>query len=535
MTAWIDTALEDMRIRGWAGSYATSYAPNEVKPYGRRAGGNQSSQYERASLVMGRYPNATAFGTGNPDFTAELSYMGSTALADLAARSWSEFLPWSQTYLGDPWGVNHTAGWINNTRVGIWDWQVWMKSASTGQWVLMSGPHDTWGGMAIAPDFSVEDYSGTYGDFRTESNGLQTTRLTYASPTYASYPYWAWHGWAGGVQSLNAPGKGIYGPYDVADVLVSAKMALFVHNTTVADDRDYARFVTALGLDWYTSPRITVYPGMGTSRHKLVTAKYPNFQYIVAHTMTESRLLGSNGYPSYFANLSDSGGGGGTPIETVPTRGNWFAKLTSSANTWTTWDGSGATAPVWTTTSLPAATVGQMTIVQVVATGSPAPTYSKVSGPTWASISSGGVLTYTPDAAGTESITLRASNGSTPDATLTITITSSAPAATVAITSPAPGAFLAGTAATYQWIATGSGTLTWSITGNPSWLTLSSGGLMSVDSSVAAQARVTISVTNGSTSDTVSVLVTVASESAPDTPTDGWTRIERDVQTWVQQ
>lgn len=539
--AWVDVALEDMRIRGVT-DYIASYAPNESRPLGRRANGSLSGQYIRASLVMGRFPNASAFNGTNPDFASELSYRSSANLADLASRSWAEILPWSHVYCGEPWGVSHAPGWVDNTRVLMWDWQVWVKSRQTGQWVRIVAVDD-YDGFFMSPPFDVENPSGVPRDVRLESFGLRSVRLVYGNGApYASAPYWAYHGFAGGVRSLNQPGIGIFGGNDVADVAVSMKTALTLHSTAVTDDRDFSRFVVAVGADYYPTPRVYDYPGVGTSRHKLVRAKYPQFQYVVMHTMTQAQLFAANGYPSAFASLSetygDTGGGGGEPPPPsfiAPTRGRWFAKLTGGLNTWGAWQPSATVAPVWTSTALPGGTVGVQTSAQVFATGTPAPTFSKVSGPAWATVNSAGQVTYTPDSTTPASLVIRATN-SAGTADRTFTITAAAAPVAVTITSAAPAAFDAGVTGTFQMIASGSGTITWSATGLPTWATFSTGGLLTVNSALAAQQRITVTASNGSTSDTRQYLVTVAALTPPTPPTnltDNWTRVTRDTQDWT--
>ncbi len=545
-TAWIDIALDDMRVRGRPTPYADSYAPNEVRPLGRNAGGSTSNQYRRALLVMGRYADARAFSNTNPDYALEMEWNGEAVLNDYRSRAWNEVLIWNHTYCSEPWGTSHATGWINNTRVVWWDFQLWIKSAATGQWsrlVLADG----WSGHPIAPNFWVEDFAGNYRDVRTEASGYDSVRLVYdASAPYASEGsnYWAYHGYAGGVRSFNAS--------DVADVVISAKIALVVHNAGLADDRDYSRFCASIGADYYPTPRIYAYPSVGVSRHKLVRAKWPQYQYVVCHTMTEAQLLAAGGYPPFFGGLAQTYGDGAgsvtppvppptpptpTPIPTfvAPTLGAWFAKTTGGENTWTTRAATAAAVPAWTTAVLPSVQAGQSVSVQVLASGNPAPTFSKQSGPTYVTVSEAGFVTIAPPAstAATNTTTvIRASNsaGNT-DRTFTVGVT--AAPTQVEIISAAPPAFTAGTADTWQFIAAGSGTVTWTATGLPAWITVTSGGLMTVNSATAVQARINVTAANATTSDTRSYLVTVAASTAPAAATDNWTRVPRDEQDWT--
>lgn len=538
---WIDIALEDMRVRGRPTPYADSYAPNEVRPLGRNAGGSTSNQYRRALLVQGRYADARAFTATNPDYALEIEWNGEAVLSDYRSRAWNEVLIWNHTYCSEPWGTSHAAGWINNTRVVWWDFQLWLKSVATGQWSRLVFA-DGWSGHPIAPNFAVEDFAGTWRDIRTEPSGYDSVRLMYdGSAPYASSGsnYWAYHGYAGGVRSFNAS--------DVADVVISAKIALVVHDANLADDRDNSRFCAAIGADYYPTPRIYAYPSVGVSRHKLVRAKWPEFQYVVCHTMTEAQLLSSGGYPPVFGSLAETYGDGNgvtppptppTPPPTfpAPTRGSWFAKLTGGLNTWSAREPTTTSVPAWTTTALPSVEEGQSVSVQTLASGTPAPTFTKQSGPTYVTVSSAGFVTIAPPAgtgAVSTTVVVRASNsaGNT-DKTFSVQVT--AAPTQVAIVSAEPPAFTAGTSGTWQFIASGSGTITWSASGLPSWITVTTGGLMTVNSATAVQARITVEAANATTSDSRSYLVTVASATAPSAPSDNWTRVARDTQDWAK-
>jgi hypothetical protein len=327
MTTLAQVGIADMRKPNFIGSYAQSYAPNGAPPTGRNTNAN-SIQYYSANLSMGRYcvvpdvfdPNI------NPD-AGQLTWIpqGSPARSAIYSRC----LYWNQLYCSDPWKLNHLPGWINNTRVMMWGFECWIKSKATGQWTRRTFT-DTMSGEAWSPNFKV--YGGQQGaiDMRTEpTTGYRSVRLVYDQSMPTGDGYWIFHGYAGSIFSID--------PTDVADVICLQKASLVVHDTFYADDRDYARFVLAMGGDWYpASGTLDIYPGIGTSRHKLVTAKWPNWQYHVMHTMTADQWNATNGYPSVFDTLSegtlddpggDPGGGTGgnpTPQPVAPTRGNWF-------------------------------------------------------------------------------------------------------------------------------------------------------------------------------------------------------------------
>lgn len=442
---WVDVALNDMRQPGFAGSYLGSYTRNSAPPTGRRANGNNSMQYERAGCVMGRYPNATAFTSTNPDF-GELSWMSPATLADLAGRSWGESIMWNHIYCADPWKTAHTPGWIDNTRVVWWDWQFWVKKKSTGAWVLHQSS-DSWSGVPIWPTFEVEDYTGTWEDMRTEASGYKSVRLRYdPSAPYAGQGagYWAYHGFSGGVKFLSASGIDVN---DVADCVVSAKVSLVVHSAALADDRDYARFAIAIGADWYPVPRVRIYPGLGTSTHKLVRAKWPQYQFAVFHTMTEPAFNATNGFPPVFAGAAETYDSGlvgppdpGTPPppNPAPAVGNWFPALFGGVGNWQAAVAPtlANSAPVWgRAVNLSAAANTPVSLLLAVESGYPAPTYSKVSGATWATVASNGQLTGTPTQVGDTTVVVRATNAAgSADATVQVSVLAEAVAPSILTT-----------------------------------------------------------------------------------------------------
>lgn len=344
MPTLAQVGIADMRRSGsW--SYIDSYARNEAPPTGRRIG-NNSAQYVRAGLQMGRYVQG-AFTSTNPDYASELSYLSPSD--PIVTATYGRGLYWNQVYCADPWGTSHTTGWINNTRVMCWGFQFWIKSKSTGQWTLRTST-DAMSGEAWSPNFTVYGGQQNAIDIRNEpSTGYPSVRLVYDSSEPTGAGYWIWHGYAGSIFTVD--------PADVADVICLQKASLVVHDSFYADDRGYARFVLAMGGDWYpVSGSLAYYPGIGTSRHKLVTAKWPAWQYHVMHTMTEAQWNAVGGYPAVFDTLaegSDTSTGGGTggneatPQPLVPSRVSWFTKLVGGTdNAWTTHSAVGAVNPL---------------------------------------------------------------------------------------------------------------------------------------------------------------------------------------------
>lgn len=286
--SWLSVAVSDMRKVGWSGAYMDSYAPNDDLTYGRRP---ISSQRSRAQLSQGRYATSAAFTPTNPDYS-EVAWVTDPAVKN---ATWSRIIQWTHIYMSETYKTAHASGWVNNTRVAIWDCQVWVKSKTTGNWTRLS-LSNTPGGEWWTPDFKL--YKGTKestGDaYRIEGSGYPSIRTVLAATgTPAGSPdanvgYWLWHGYSG----LTA----ITGS-DVADVVSCCKTALVLHNAGGTDDRDASRFLFAVGADYYPVSGSS-YPAVGTSRHRFVRAKYPSYQWHVMHTMTEAQFNAAGGHPS---------------------------------------------------------------------------------------------------------------------------------------------------------------------------------------------------------------------------------------------
>ncbi len=105
-----------------------------------------------------------------------------------------------------------------------------------------------------------------------------------------------------------------------------------------------------------------------------------------------------------------------------------------------------ASTPTITSTPNLKGVVGAPYVYNVTASGTPAPTFSLTSPPAGMTINATtGAIAWTPTAAGSFSVTVRASNGSLPDATQTFTIVVTADMApTASITSPTEGMVMSG-------------------------------------------------------------------------------------------
>jgi large repetitive protein len=137
----------------------------------------------------------------------------------------------------------------------------------------------------------------------------------------------------------------------------------------------------------------------------------------------------------------------------------------------------------------------------VTATGTPAPTFSETGAlPSGVTLATNGTLSGTPASGtvGTYPIVITATNGVSPDATQSFTLTvGQAPA----ITSPANATFIASTPGSFQVTATGSPAPTFAVTAGvlPSGLTMTTAGLISGSAAGGQTQVVTITASNGIT------------------------------------
>ena len=140
--------------------------------------------------------------------------------------------------------------------------------------------------------------------------------------------------------------------------------------------------------------------------------------------------------------------------------------------------------------------VGTTGTFSVTATGDPAPTFSESGAlPSGITLSSSGVLSGKPAAnsGGTYTFTITATNGITPDATQSFTLTVNQ---SPAITSAAGTTFTAGTAGSFTATASGYPAPTFSETGAlPSGVTLSSSGVLSGTPTAGSGGTYTFTIT----------------------------------------
>ena len=158
-------------------------------------------------------------------------------------------------------------------------------------------------------------------------------------------------------------------------------------------------------------------------------------------------------------------------------------------------------APTITSTSpLPNGTLGVAYSFQFAAGGSAPITWSGTGLPGWATLSSAGMLTGTPNAVAVSTLHITATNGTGSDGPHDFSLTVTGIAPSITSTTPLPGA-TAGTAYSYQFTATGTAPITWGATGLPSWASLSSSGLLTGTPPTAASSSFAVTATNSSGSD----------------------------------
>src|SRR6202041_4041638 len=167
----------------------------------------------------------------------------------------------------------------------------------------------------------------------------------------------------------------------------------------------------------------------------------------------------------------------------------------------------GVGAPVITSATTAGGTVGTAFSYQITATNSPT-SYGARGLPAGLSVNTtSGLISGTPTAAGTSTVTVSATNSTgTGNATLTLTITVGAPV----ITSATSANGTAGTAFSYQIIATNSPT-SYGATGLPAGLSVNTtGGLISGTPAAAGHSTVTLSATNASGAGHATLTLTIA-------------------------
>ncbi|MBF9071707.1 putative Ig domain-containing protein [Streptacidiphilus sp. NEAU-YB345] len=162
-------------------------------------------------------------------------------------------------------------------------------------------------------------------------------------------------------------------------------------------------------------------------------------------------------------------------------------------------------------------TVGTAASLQISGSdsGGASLTYSATGLPAGLSISSSGLISGTPSAAGTSSVTATAkdSSGASGTTSFTWTVNSQGGNETVSVTNPGNQTATVGTAASLQISGSDSAgkSLTYSATGLPAGLSISSSGLISGTPTTAGTDSVTVTASSGTASGSTSFTWTVNS------------------------
>ncbi|WP_063771102.1 S53 family peptidase [Streptacidiphilus neutrinimicus] len=169
-------------------------------------------------------------------------------------------------------------------------------------------------------------------------------------------------------------------------------------------------------------------------------------------------------------------------------------------------------------------TVGTAASLQISGSdsGGAALTYTATGLPAGLSISSSGLISGTPTAAGTSSVTVKAtdSTGASGSASFTWTVNAQGGTETVSVANPGNQSGTVGTAASLQISGSDSAgkSLTYSATGLPTGLSISSSGLVSGTPTTAGTYSVTVTATSGTASGSASFTWTVAAGSGCGSP-----------------
>ena len=157
------------------------------------------------------------------------------------------------------------------------------------------------------------------------------------------------------------------------------------------------------------------------------------------------------------------------------------------------------TAPVITSSAVTTGSVGQLYSYDVNASGNPTPTYSLTQNPSGMTIDpTSGLIQWTPSATGNVNVTVKASNGISPDATQSFTINVQSTNTPPIITSTAITNGTVGQLYSYDVNATGNPTPSYSLTLFPSGMTIDpTSGLIQWTPSATGNVNVTVKASNG--------------------------------------
>lgn len=204
-------------------------------------------------------PGINAMGN-NPDF-------------DTSQATWSIFYN-NPNYTGKvaraalPWvvifdGVDHAA---SNVAVEMRNMLTYIKSRSSGKWVLFGGPTSTTGTLYGKPNTGLPA--------RTQEMISRTaTSSTIKVPENRGY---FWHGWWGA-------GRVAVDPYDIAAMFVTVQARLVVADASRPDDRARAQVGLQVGADYYMTTS-SIYPesyapAVGIARTKKIANDWQAYSF----------------------------------------------------------------------------------------------------------------------------------------------------------------------------------------------------------------------------------------------------------------
>jgi hypothetical protein len=228
----------------------------------------------------------------------------------------------------------------------------------------------------------------------------------------------------------------------------------------------YGSYISPVIVDSRSSSN---YSGVGFTDYSSVGTDYHNFALLNSSPFFGLASDGTNPGVN-FATL-DAAFGFGPPVPNPPT--------------------------ILTTSPLPGGTNGVPYAFTFAASSSLPVSWSATGLPGWATLNSAGFLAGTPNAVATTTINVTATNSSGSDGphAFSLNVVSAGVAPTILNTSPITQGVYNQTYS-YQFNATGTSPMTWTAQGLPSWLTLSSSGLLSGTPTSFGTSSFTIRVDN---------------------------------------
>jgi hypothetical protein len=173
---------------------------------------------------------------------------------------WNALIPWIVIFDG----VGNAA---SNTRVQVRNMKIYMKSKSSGSWVLLQTS------VGVKGELYPKSLQGS--DVSTPNSRTEPDGSTSILPPGGNL---AFHGW-GGFSEIDGS--------DIEAIFMTLQARLVKDDEAGADDRASAKYLIHVGGDYYpdTSTRVTdlapayYFPGIGVSRAKLVTNDWQAFNF----------------------------------------------------------------------------------------------------------------------------------------------------------------------------------------------------------------------------------------------------------------